>query len=163
MVVFKRHIDGTELAGWGLVDVSPDNFVRIFCGPVASDPRHLLRFQELHLVVTTPLSSLVLLKLLDGQISSFPRGERVRVLFDSKHAARATLWYCSRKQKHIALACKCYELLLRLKCKFHMQGMNVLMLLPPWACLGPDQRLVAHSVYQKWLDIFPKNTKTWFF
>ena len=26
-------------------------------------------------------------------------------------------------------------------------------------CLGPGQRLVAHSVYQKWLDSFQKQDK----
>ena len=37
---FQRQIDGTEMAGWGIAAVSPDNFVRILCGPVTCDPRH---------------------------------------------------------------------------------------------------------------------------
>ena len=29
----------TDLAGWGIAAVSPDNFVRTLCGPVACEPR----------------------------------------------------------------------------------------------------------------------------
>ena len=37
---FERQVDGSDLAGWGIAAVSPDNFVRILCGPVTCDPRH---------------------------------------------------------------------------------------------------------------------------
>ena len=36
---FKRDIDGTEMAGWGVAIVSPENLVRIICGPVVCDLR----------------------------------------------------------------------------------------------------------------------------
>ena len=39
----------------------------------------------------------------------------------------------------------------RLSCRQHFSWIP--------RCLGPGQRLVAHSVYQKWLDIFPKARK----
>ena len=50
-----------ELAGWGIAAVSPDNFVRILCGPVTCDTSR---------AAITLLSSLVLLKRRDGLIPS---------------------------------------------------------------------------------------------
>ena len=38
---FKRQAGGTDAAGWGTAAASPDNFVRILCGPVMCDPRRL--------------------------------------------------------------------------------------------------------------------------
>ena len=37
----KRQDDGPVMVGWGIAAVSPDHFVRILCGPVSRDPRHL--------------------------------------------------------------------------------------------------------------------------
>ena len=37
-VGFKRDADGTELAGWGVAIVSPENFFRVTRGPVVCDP-----------------------------------------------------------------------------------------------------------------------------
>ena len=36
----KRQAHGTDAAAWKIAAVSPDNFVRILCGPVTCDPRH---------------------------------------------------------------------------------------------------------------------------
>ena len=36
---FKRQVDGTEMSSWGVAVVSPENFVRVICGPVVCDPR----------------------------------------------------------------------------------------------------------------------------
>ena len=38
---FKRNMDGTEMAGWGVAIVSPEKFVGVICGPVVCDPRVL--------------------------------------------------------------------------------------------------------------------------
>ena len=35
----KRQVNDTDLAGRGIAAVSPDNLVRILCGPVVCDPR----------------------------------------------------------------------------------------------------------------------------
>ena len=48
-----------------------------------------------------------------------PRGARVRILYHSKHAVRVTIGVAHAK-KNIALARTCNELLLRLKCNFHV-------------------------------------------
>ena len=56
--------------------------------------------------------------------SFIPRGARLRILFDSKHAARATLGVAHAK-RNIALARRCNELLLRLKCTFHISALHV--------------------------------------
>ena len=86
----KRQIDGTEMAGWRIAVVSPENFVRILCGPVLCDPR-LPAFQGPRPAATTQPNSLFLSEAFRWAHFSIPRGERVRILFDSKHAARVTL------------------------------------------------------------------------
>ena len=35
----KCNVDGTEMASWGVAVVSPENFVRVTCGPVVCDPQ----------------------------------------------------------------------------------------------------------------------------
>ena len=81
---FKRQVDGTELARWGIAAVSPDNFVRILCGPVTCDPRHLAFLGPLR-AATTPRNSLVLLKHFDGSIFSF-RAANGCVTLDVAHS-----------------------------------------------------------------------------
>ena len=61
---------------------------------------------------TTPRNSLVWQKLSDGLVFFIARGESVRILFDSKHAAHVTLGV-AHARRHIALARKCNELVLR--------------------------------------------------
>ena len=125
---FKRQIYGTEVAGWGVAVVSPDSFVRVLCGPVLCDP-------QLPAILgattcsnnTAELTGLAeALREREGERGGnffMPRGERVRILFDSKHAARVTLGVADAKK--IALARSCNELLLRLRCKFHISVHHV--------------------------------------
>ena len=61
----KRQVDGTDSAGWRIAAVSPNNFIRILCGPVVRNPRRLL-FQLPNRAATTPRNSLGLPELLDG-------------------------------------------------------------------------------------------------
>ena len=78
------------------------------------------RSLEQHPAATTTLNSLVLLRLFVGLAQSFIfRGDRLRILFDSKHAARVTIGV-AHAVRTIALARTCNELLLRLKCIFHI-------------------------------------------
>ena len=65
MAAFKRNTDATEMAGWRVVNVSPEKLVRVFCGPVVCDADYRLS-QGPRLAVTTPPSSLVLLSLFVG-------------------------------------------------------------------------------------------------
>ena len=67
----KRQMDGTVLAGWGIAAVSPDDFVRILCGPVVCDasPSGILRGHPRN--ATTRRNSLVWPKLSDGLFFSF--------------------------------------------------------------------------------------------
>ena len=65
MAAFKRNTDATEMAGWRVVNVSPEKLVRVFCGPVVCDADYR-RSQGPRLAVTTPPSSLVLLSLFVG-------------------------------------------------------------------------------------------------
>ena len=37
---FKRNVEGTDAAGWGIAPVSRANAINILCGPVICDPRH---------------------------------------------------------------------------------------------------------------------------
>ena len=120
---FKRNIDGTEMAGWGVAIVSPENFVRVMCGPVVSDPR-----LQAFLGATSCSNNTAELTGLAGALlwanSFIPRSSRLRILFDSKHAARVTLGV-AHAQRNIALARRCNELLLRLKCNFHISAHHV--------------------------------------
>ena len=64
----KRKVGGTDSAGWRIAAVSPNNFIRILCGPVVRNPRRLL-FQLPNRAATTPRNSLGLPELLDGFFS----------------------------------------------------------------------------------------------
>ena len=62
----RRRIDGTEMVGWGVAIVSPENFSRVIC--VIPGYRRSLVPRP---AATTPLNSLVLLRLFVGLIPSF--------------------------------------------------------------------------------------------
>ena len=106
---FKRNSDDTEMACWGAAIVSPENFVRVICGPVVCDPR-LPAFLEATSCSNNTADFTGLAKALRWANSFILRSSRVRTLFDSKHAARVTLGVAYAK-KNIALARRCNELL----------------------------------------------------
>ena len=87
MEVFKRQADGTDTAGWAIAAVSPGDFVRILCGPDTCDPRHpaLLGATSCSNNIVELTGSAEALRWINFYN---PRGERVRILYDSKHAAR---------------------------------------------------------------------------
>ena len=86
----SRQVDGRELAGWGIAAVSPDSYVRILRGPVSCDPRHLAFLGVISCSNNT--AELTCFAEAFRWINFFmPRCERVRILYDSKHAARVTL------------------------------------------------------------------------
>ena len=98
---FERNIDGTEMASWSVAVLSPESFVRVVCGPVVCEPR-LLAFLG---ATSCSNNTAELTGLADAQryASSFiPRGARLRMLSDSKHAARVTRGV-TRAKKNIAL------------------------------------------------------------
>ena len=53
-----------------------------------------------------------------------PRGARLRILFDSTHAARVTAGV-AHATRNIALSRNCNELLLQLNCNFHVSAHHV--------------------------------------
>ena len=89
-VSFQRQTDGSELAGWRIAGVSADNFVRILCGPVTCDPGHpaFLGATSRSNNTAEVTSFAEALRWIDSFI---PCDERVRMLYDSKHAARVAL------------------------------------------------------------------------
>ena len=97
----------------GIAAVSPDNSVRILCGLVTCDLHH-----PAFLGTTSRSNNTAELTGLAEAVRwiefSIPRGERVRILHDSKHAARVTLGV-AHAQRNIALAQKYNELVLRSK------------------------------------------------
>ena len=96
-----------------------ESFVVLSC----SIPVHRHSLVPSFAVPTQP-SSLVSLRLLVGANSYIPRGARLRILFDSKNAVRVTIGTAHAK-KNISLARTCNELLLRLKCNFHVSAHDV--------------------------------------
>ena len=127
MAALKRNIDGTELGGWGVAIVSNENFVRAICGPVVCDPR-LPAFLGATSCSNNTAELSGLAEAIRWAISFIHRGARLRILFDSKHAARVTIAVAHAK-RNIALARTCDELLLRLKCNFHAS-----CFWPCWQC-----------------------------
>ena len=57
---FERQVDGSDLAGWGIAAVSPDNVVRLLCGPVVCVILAIWHFQEPPRAATALRNSLVL-------------------------------------------------------------------------------------------------------
>ena len=78
------------MAGWRIAAVSPDDFVRILFGQVTCDP-----LQPAFLGATTYSNFTAELtgfaEALGWTKFFIPRGERVRILYDSKYAARFAL------------------------------------------------------------------------
>ena len=114
---FERQVGGSDLAGWGIAAVSPDNFVRLLCGPVMCVILATWHFQEPPRAATTLRNSLVLLTLPDGFVFSSLAAKRYVFCSDSKHAARVTFGV-DHARRNITSACQCNELLLRSKCLF---------------------------------------------
>ena len=77
------------------------------------------RFEEPHRAATPLRNSLLVPKLFRWANFFIPRGKRVRILYDSKHAARVTFGV-THGQRNIALAQKCNELVLRTKGRLHI-------------------------------------------
>ena len=100
---FEHQPDGSEMAGWGTTAVSPDNCVRILCGPVTCDPGHPAFLGASCSNNTAELSGFAVT--LRRTVSFIRCGERVRILYDSKHAARVALGVLHAR-KNIALAHK---------------------------------------------------------
>ena len=120
---FKRQGGGTDSASWRIAAVSPDNFVRILCEPVMCDPRRPA------FLGSTSCSNNT------AELTGFAealrwinffihRGERVRILCDSKHAARVAIGV-AHARRNISLASNCNDLILRYKGKFHISPHHV--------------------------------------
>ena len=161
---FKRQPDGSE-AGWGTTAVSADNCVRILCGPVTCDPGHLAILGASCSNNTTELSGFaVTLRRTDSFIRCV---ERVRILYDSKHAARVALGVLHAR-KNNALAHICNDLFASQKAGSKllftmslatqaMLGTNAKIVRPLLGLRGlvsqdnlpsfwPDRRLLIHSL-----------------
>ena len=95
---FRRNFDGNDMAGWGVAIVSPENLVRIICGPVVCDLRTLAFLGATSCSNNTAALSGFAEAMLWAN-SFVPRGVRLRILFDSKHAASVTI-YCPRWKEH---------------------------------------------------------------
>ena len=95
---FDRQVDDLDVARWGIAVVLPDNFVQTFRGPVTCDPRHLAFWGS-----TSCSNNTAEFTGFDEALRCINffilHGEQVRILFDSKHAARVALG-----EKSIALA-----------------------------------------------------------
>ena len=99
-------------AGWGIAAVSDDNLVQILCGPVICDPRHPA-FSGAAVELTGFAEAIRWVNF------SSPGGERVRILHDSKHAARVALGV-AHARRNIILASICNDSVLRSKDKFYI-------------------------------------------
>ena len=108
--------DGTKMAGWSV-------FGPNVCGPVVCDPGPpaFLRATSCS-NNTAELSGFA--EAIRWANSFIPRGARLCILFDSKHAARVTVGTAHAK-KNLSLARTCNELLLRLTCNFHVSVHHV--------------------------------------
>ena len=95
---FRRNINGNDLAGWSAAIVSPENLVRIICGPVVCDLR-ILAFLGATSCRNSTAELSGFAEALRWANSFIPRGVRLRILFDSKHAASVII-YCPRWKEH---------------------------------------------------------------
>ena len=111
------------MASCGVAIVSPENLDRINCGLDLCD-LHLPAFLGATSSVTTQPSSLVFAEPTRWAMSFIFRGARFCIVFDSKHAALVAVG-TSHAARHISLALTCKELLLPLKCKFHVSAHHV--------------------------------------
>ena len=110
------------MACWGVAIVSPENLVRIICGPVVCD----LRLPAFLGATSCGNNTAELSGFAEGihwANSFIPRGAR-RILFDSKRAARVTVGTVHAK-KNLSLARTCNEHLLRRKCNRHVSAHHV--------------------------------------
>ena len=98
---FKRQVNFTEMSGWGIAAVSLDNFVRILCGPVQVLPKPL----------DGPIFEALLVNVCVSSMIPNTRPVLRLVLITQK--------------RNIELARRCNELLVRLKCKFHLSVHHV--------------------------------------
>ena len=89
---FERQVGGSDLAGWGIAAVSPDNFVRLLFGPVMCVILATWHFQEPPRAATTLRNSLVLLTLPDGFVFSSLAAKRYVFLFRFKARGSCYLW-----------------------------------------------------------------------
>ena len=111
------------MAGRGVAIVSPTNLVRIICGLVVCDLR-LPAFLGATSCsnITAELSGIA--EAIRWANSYIFRRARLRILVGSKHAARVTIG-TAHAEKIISFARTCNELLLRLKCNFHVSAHHV--------------------------------------
>ena len=87
---FQLQVDGTDLAGCGIVAVSPDFLDGILCEPVLCDTHHpAFSGATPRSDNTAELNGLA--EALRWTCSFIPHSERVRFFYDSKPAARVTL------------------------------------------------------------------------
>ena len=100
--VLTRQVDGLEMAGWGISAVSPNN-----C-PVTCD-LHYAGFSGATSCSNNTAELTGFAEKLEWNDFFTPRGERARILHDSKHAARVTLGVAQAK-RNIALAHKSNDL-----------------------------------------------------
>ena len=81
----------------------------------------IVRFQEPLLAATTPLNSLLLLRVFVGLIASSPRDARFRILYDSKHVVCVAIGV-AHVWRNIAFVRICNEFLFQLKCNNHVSA-----------------------------------------
>ena len=86
------------MAGGGVAVVSPENFVRVICGPVVCDPQ-LLAFQGATSYSNNTAELTGLAEAFRWANFFILRGARLRIFFDPKHAARNTLGVAHAKIK----------------------------------------------------------------
>ena len=113
----SANLDGSELAGWGIAAVSRDNFVSSIVWPchVRCWPASVLRCSLNNTAELTGFAEAV-----RWTDSFIPRGERVRILYNSKHVARVAFGVAHAGGRNIALANRCIDLFFRSKGKFHV-------------------------------------------
>ena len=117
---FRRTIDGNDMAGWSAAIVSPENLVRIICGPVVCDLR-ILAFLGATSCRNSTAELSGFAEALRWANSFIPRGVRLRILFDSKHAASVTVG-TAHARRNISSAHTSNKLSVRLKCNFHVSA-----------------------------------------
>ena len=120
---FKRNVEGTDAAGWGIAPVSRANAINILCGPVICDPRHPA-FSGARTRSNSTAELTGVAEALQWASDVTLRGERARILYESKHAARMALGLALAK-KNINLANRCDDLLLRTKNKIFISVHHV--------------------------------------
>ena len=108
---FKRQVDGTDSARLTIL-------TRILCGPIVCNPRSPASFGAKSCSNNTAeLTGFA--EALRWIMFFIPRGERVRILYDSKRAARVALGFI-HAVRNIALVHNCNELVSRSKCNFRI-------------------------------------------